>query len=187
MKHLWFRIHLSTGLVLLLVAAGLVWANTQSPWRWPPFAYDQRNYSLQEYGWPAKLLRQDSKGGWKLYPLAASVNLLVALIVLAAVAVPCEVLVRRQVRRDSLLVGVSIGLLWTYLNILPIERPAEAGPFTYKRYGIPYAIAQDERHDDLVLRVDYPAGLLGNAAMGLAICFSVVLLCERYLPRWDDA
>ena len=94
-KRPWFQIHLSTAVVLMVVAGGLVWANVAL----------KSIYGIYDsYGWPfdAFYARSNRSGGYfgiqieGLHAGPALGNLIVTLAILTAVAVGCEWWVRRR-------------------------------------------------------------------------------------------
>lgn len=71
-RRSWFQLHLSTAIVLMFVAGGLLWANVhlfpgdkrrydiytgmKNPWGWGYHAvYKLSHFDIQEYGWPMTL------------------------------------------------------------------------------------------------------------------------------------
>ncbi len=94
-KRPWFQFHLSTAVVLMFVAAGLLWLNmrdTWSPW-------------VILHGWPfvatERMVHFDNDFPFALHvkPLGLAANALFALVVLYLVAFLCEWRIRRKSAR----------------------------------------------------------------------------------------
>ena len=105
-KRPWFQIHLSTAVVLMVVAGVLVWANVRKP---VVLIRNSRIIELDRMGWPWNA--ESSIGGYldqtpdqairnaRLRYFGTSefyLNLITALAILTAVAVGCEYLIRRR-------------------------------------------------------------------------------------------
>jgi hypothetical protein len=56
MKRRWFQIHLSTAIVMMFVAGGLLWINLKEPSDEPVFEKDV-NYVIHGRGWPLPTCR----------------------------------------------------------------------------------------------------------------------------------
>lgn len=102
----WFPIHLSTAIVVVLTAAVLVWANVRpTVVRGPTFEY--RDYGWpQECFWVGKDMKnyisttgpvEDSLWRWD----ALGIDVVVALGILGAVILICEVIARRVKAKDT--------------------------------------------------------------------------------------
>lgn len=100
-RRAWFQLHLSTCVVLMVVAGALVWANTRPLPHWLPL----RDASAR--GWPLEfmtpVLDQTSSGAWAGIIQGWSIgNLLgdlgVAFAILTLTAVSCEFAIRRRKR-----------------------------------------------------------------------------------------
>ena len=98
-KRPWFRFHLSTLVVLSVVAGGLLWANVK-----PKITIDYSG-SLppidEFYGWPFTALHWTNYvtldySRWR--PIGLFGNFWVALAILATVAFACEWWIRKRVR-----------------------------------------------------------------------------------------
>jgi len=55
MKRRWFQIHLSTAVVLMFVAGGLLWANMMPRWRYMDQGFSEPYFFNDGYGWPFHL------------------------------------------------------------------------------------------------------------------------------------
>jgi hypothetical protein len=107
MTSRWFQIHLSTAVVLMLCAGGLLWLNVE---KWPnddletTFAgLDLRNETGVAYvrGWPwawEEKTFPDFGWGTLNYWSMLALNIAVAIGVLGIVAAFCELLLRRYRR-----------------------------------------------------------------------------------------
>ena len=108
------QLHLSTCIVLMFVAGGLVWANFQARENAPTLRHPLGHASFlpyPEYGWPTTccndpLAFEDpraqvfvSRPNWSPWNLA--INLATALAILAAVAFACEWLIRRRAQQRA--------------------------------------------------------------------------------------
>jgi hypothetical protein len=102
-KRPWFQFHLSTAIVLMFVASGLLWANLSES---PAGNLSDWGVTVHIYGWPAKVYWVTSdktgdgffwkeRGGYSGLAMDAGA----ALAVLLAVAVFCEWRIRRRERR----------------------------------------------------------------------------------------
>ncbi len=117
-KPRFFQIHLSTAVVLMLVAGVLVWANarqevvpeapTSQLRAWQPASA----YAWSFYGWPYRglkiLHRDDGHSGnpnivvVRVWAKTDTVyNSLIALAILASVCVACEWRIRRRIARKA--------------------------------------------------------------------------------------
>ena len=126
-KRAWFQIHLSTAVVLIVVAGVLVWINV-SPRIVPPDPMPKEVLALgisftpqskfSEYGWPftSYCLHEFADGTdfgeWGLGKLI--LNCLNSLTILTAVAVGCEGWVRRR--------GSISRATTEFFNKLPFQR-----------------------------------------------------------------
>ncbi len=100
-----FQIHLSTAIVMMFVAGGIIWANAlQSDGSSPEGAY--RRYT---YGWPLEFYHRQFYGDilleatWGVYyPYARIIiDLVVALAILFSTHFLCEWLIRRRAARKG--------------------------------------------------------------------------------------
>ena len=102
-RRAWFQIHLSTAIVLMFVAGGLLWANVV--YRVDPsfaFAHDGARIELHVQGWPLHFdeytipsFRKDT-----VYPiLPYPINMLTALAIFGSTALVCEFIIRRREAR----------------------------------------------------------------------------------------
>jgi hypothetical protein len=85
------QLHLSTCIVLMFVAGGLVWANALK-------VYDLKTLDISSFtqGWPLPYFKIDYPAEDYYYPQNLAVNLATALAILAAVAFVCEWSIRRR-------------------------------------------------------------------------------------------
>ncbi|MCY3020969.1 MAG: hypothetical protein NTW87_18285 [Planctomycetota bacterium] len=111
-KRPWLQFHLSTAIVLMFVASGLLALNVRTLWErknsfvaWLPPEY-QANPFMWEYGWPLKAYMWRPFGSLDgdgcvqcFFSQAAIADVAVALGVLATLAVVSERLLRRRERR----------------------------------------------------------------------------------------
>jgi hypothetical protein len=96
----WFQFHLSTAVVLMFVASGLLWASVHEYNEWEPLGY----WTLvSKRGWPMAYLRATrlSRGSSALFEQHMSVaslvlDIAVALAILLATAVVLEWRIRRR-------------------------------------------------------------------------------------------
>jgi|SRR5579862_107822 len=107
-----FQIHLSTAIVMMFVAGGLIWANvTKQPsrvTRWSELEKTDPMY-LDAYGWPcvvkAIVIFETSDGELDWYPMplgwSIAIDVAVALLILFAVWSVCEWLIRRRAARKG--------------------------------------------------------------------------------------
>jgi hypothetical protein len=108
-----FQIHLSTAIVMMFVAGGLIWANAMRRAVTPDFVslfgdmdgpvHKDWGATQIEYGWPFTMIRQPIYGSalpfadWEpLYFKWAALNVFIASIFLLAVWYACEWLIRRR-------------------------------------------------------------------------------------------
>ena len=113
-KRRWFQIHLSTAVVLMFVAGGLMWANvaekieckTGHSWMPDEGITSQMNpiqYDEHKWGWPSIIcLRRSGAFVSALRHYGTRpviIDVLVAFAILAAVAFVCEWLIRRREAR----------------------------------------------------------------------------------------
>jgi hypothetical protein len=141
-KRPWFQFHLSTAVVMVFVAAGLLWLNTTS--RCP----DKKTYAA--YGWPLGaydrygLLNMDGRyekaEGWIISGLV--VNVLVGLTAILVVGIVCEWQIRLgdfnqsttdvpkkrprfrfHFRTALVIIFVAAGLLWLNMHNRPSLDP----------------------------------------------------------------
>ena len=106
MMHRWFQFHLSTAVVLMFVAGGIMWANmhvrmTGEMWKgeWIPYP---------GFGWPAVSVRQITSGDRPigvetddLLSRYAFIDLAVALAILFTVWFLCEWLIRLRAAKKG--------------------------------------------------------------------------------------
>jgi len=108
-KRPWFQIHLSTVVILMFVAAGLVGSNCRTIWeknpvlQWLPIK-DQSDVPNHEYGWPWKaygwhpcLFRDGADGYAKRITWAAVVGDLILALFAVFVAITLN---ERRIRLD---------------------------------------------------------------------------------------
>ena len=94
----WFQYHLSTAIVMMFVASGLLWLNMQ------------RNH--HSYGWPLPFIAVwhvdyfSPSGPWESYemrydpiPWGIALNVVIWLAIMLGVGVFCEWLIRRRERQ----------------------------------------------------------------------------------------
>jgi hypothetical protein len=115
-KRLRFQIHLSTAVVLMFLAGGLLWANSR-PWLNPTYIEDTyrvcvtpfnitsndgtfptpkylvyetrtRNLLGKQYGWPMPAVNGKIDNYWKLFNIAANFGVALGILLLAAIL--CE-------------------------------------------------------------------------------------------------
>lgn len=123
-KLVWYQLHLSTCIVLMVTAGVLVWANLQSypaaamvrnDGRWMGF-HPHESSTMLGVGWPgcfyiypkplkaefAALFLEEPKtvhGDWDVGHLCG--NLMIALIILICTAYVCEWIIRRRERASA--------------------------------------------------------------------------------------
>ena len=101
-KRPWFQYHLSTAVVVMFVASGLLWANLSEA---PGGNLSDWGVTVHVYGWPAKVywVTADNTGAgffWKERGYGGlAIDAGIALAILLTVAVLCEWAVRRRERR----------------------------------------------------------------------------------------
>jgi len=99
-KRRWFRIHLSTAIVLMFVAGAVLWANTipQDGGYYQLF-YPPEMFVKRAFGFPLKFLIVSDvhSGMWNYGALTA--NIVAALTILSAVTFVCEWRIRREARK----------------------------------------------------------------------------------------
>jgi hypothetical protein len=107
-KRPWLQFHLSTAIIMMFVAAGLLWVNMHAV----PQRRDTGGGYMQHFGWPMTMASQE-----RYYTLDAVglvngrlniggldsivVNAIVALFILVATAVVCEWFIRRRERQHD--------------------------------------------------------------------------------------
>jgi len=118
-----FQIHLSTAVVMMFVAGGIIWANFTNTPRFSTdgsrddskhFNIGEWQYSInQRFGWPMTAVergyiseamyknRNFSDDAYEVLRLMAALDALVALILLALVWFLCEWLIRRRAARKG--------------------------------------------------------------------------------------
>lgn len=109
MKRPWFQFHLSTAIILMFVAAGLLWLNLNPPGgeRWLPGFYVgllEPGYWSVARGWPYTCWNmygneRDSHVTW--YYGHLTVDVVIAAGILVFVAVVCEWRIRRNQRTTN--------------------------------------------------------------------------------------
>lgn len=105
----WLQIHLSTAIVLMFAASGILWLNTkESAARWPPGVYYEPmppGYHCKAFGWPYTyriLYGSDSdneRSQFNDYTL--TIDIIVALFTILITAVVCEWLIYRRENNKS--------------------------------------------------------------------------------------
>lgn len=112
-KRAWFQLHLSTCVVLMVVAGVLVWANCIYRDLGIFEKYEQAGKEVESrimsYGWPFPLRQRIEpdpdrmmgfvKETWHVGSFM--MNALVALAILALIAIACECVIRRRARRSE--------------------------------------------------------------------------------------
>ena len=117
MKRRWFQIHLSTAVVLMFVAGGLMWANLRArkvEWDGSNIGYVATRSPAFDYGWPQVILNdhyewktpfdrsdltdETYKVQWWRYDNLA-INIATALALFCATAFMCEWSIRRREAR----------------------------------------------------------------------------------------
>jgi hypothetical protein len=108
--------HLSTAIILMFVASGLVFLNTYSRYGEPNMALDSEQYwgtthpvNYAAYGWPTKGIRwiNEETGEYTIinlhYPMISMrpilINFVVAMVILFGVWLGCEYFIRRREAR----------------------------------------------------------------------------------------
>jgi hypothetical protein len=119
-KRPWLQYHLSTAVVLMFVAAGLLWLNMTRRSA-EDFGYWTKtcrgtfvNYRYTDYGWPVRCVSELSPtevGGKRIEPPRTfgvilewqwlACDVIVALIICGTTAILCEQLIRRKERRHD--------------------------------------------------------------------------------------
>lgn len=94
----WPQIHLSTALVMMFVAASLMWLNAHV---WRTYAYDTANGSVVNttHGWPSDcvfIVRYSGKVEWNWIRCGPSGNVFVCLMLVYAAMALCEWRIRRR-------------------------------------------------------------------------------------------
>lgn len=108
----WLQIHLSTAIILMFAAGGILWANTRAQVRYKNAEFA---YAINSYGWPREALTYfsdtviESNGGleivrtpyrkWRFWNTAE--DALFAFAILLSVGVACEVWIRRRAGRKG--------------------------------------------------------------------------------------
>jgi len=114
-KRPWFRFHLSTCIVLMFVAGGVIWANVvpnQVPGKTNTKIVPYRIYAVEILGWPASYKRSWRLAVYSRRPLFSRpteyawdnlfLDVAIALSILAAVGFALEWGIRRRERmKDS--------------------------------------------------------------------------------------
>ena len=94
-RRRWFQFHLSTAVVLMIAAAGLLWVNVVK--HFAITATGLRIYSLLYwYGWPIRFLEEMPDGSHQIFWPALVVDLAAGLSILFVVAYVCEFIARRK-------------------------------------------------------------------------------------------
>jgi hypothetical protein len=94
-----FQIHLSTAVVLMFVAGGLIWANvTEQP---HPIYQETDHVRMSGYGLPIQVQAFYYGGFVGINPIQAAADIVFALGTLFATWFLCEWLIRRRVARKG--------------------------------------------------------------------------------------
>jgi hypothetical protein len=101
-RHKRFQIHLSTAILLMFVVGALIWANVidrrlDTSWR-NAQGYPRKDPELYN-GWPLDVLRQFSDSRVNL--LHAAIDIVIGFILLAAIWLICEWLIRRSTMKKG--------------------------------------------------------------------------------------
>ena len=96
-KRRLFQIHLSTAIVMMFVAGGLVRANTAAR----IFAYSEGKDPWFANGWPITFLEKLEDGSeWRqIFWSALYADIAISVLILGTVAFVCERLTRREARK----------------------------------------------------------------------------------------
>jgi len=104
----WFRIHLSTAIVVMLSASGLLWANLREHIEegivgWETVDGALASMSSTNQGWPMyfRQSHSDSRAFANWFPHALIVDIVVAGLLLIVIALSCEAINRARVLRAS--------------------------------------------------------------------------------------
>jgi hypothetical protein len=109
-KRPWFQFHLSTAVVLMFVAAGLLWLNVHPSPVAPILDPDidiglQVDANARPFGWPIIAVytcgAADTSRVAKIHQSAAAFDLFLALSILLAAGASLEWLIRRKQRRKA--------------------------------------------------------------------------------------
>jgi hypothetical protein len=105
-----FQIHLSTAIVLMFVAGGLMWMNTKPHFHFN-LAHGGKLHPIFAHGWPCLCVANGGEFAsdhpeevvgilkWVVYWSRASLNLLSAILILTFAWLLCEWLIRRRTSR----------------------------------------------------------------------------------------
>jgi hypothetical protein len=98
-----FQIHLSTAVMLMITAGGLIWGNTRAEKLPSPSMMGLPGYSYCGYGWPIPaIVVNETLGSIDLnYGIVIALDTAAALTILFAVWFVCERLIRRREARKA--------------------------------------------------------------------------------------
>jgi hypothetical protein len=94
-KRVRFQIHLSTAVVLMFAAGGLMWANIRPWWYLQYSDYYRSEISIKAWGWPGALAIAN-EGRTEIQRSMIFFNLAAALMILLTVWFICEWRIRRK-------------------------------------------------------------------------------------------
>jgi len=197
-KRRFFQIHLSTAIVLMFVAAALVWANVREYQEHEP---DYR----RAFGWPLAVYRfprhQESGNnnrfgmpdtpGWSFQNVAG--NLAITAVMLAGSAIVSEFRIRRrnhtwrQVHLSTMiLLMISCGML--LLANFRLEIYVTPPDEYFLRRGWPCTVMTKTQEWSIMHRSTldqrstwYPMEIAANTATSLAILVTLTYLCEALI------
>ena len=205
-KRPWFQIHLSTAVVLMFAAGGLMWANSTKY-----FVFTSRDdHQVGCRGWPITMWWSDPsiinpKGSENDYEpvfsfLNASLNALVAIAILLAICFRCERRLKMSPYAEVILLITMVGIVavnFFYLESDPIGRKGDS----YIQFestanlGWPqralrvWHYKETDLKDLKHIRNEYfayywnPYSLITDIAVALGIVFTVWLACEWWIRR----
>src|SRR6266404_1141238 len=88
----WFQIHLSTAIVLMFVAGGILWLNVTPDWA----------HMSSVYGWPKGFYEErfgNPIAGTRFFLGTLILNIIAGIIILGYIAFLCEAFLRRREAR----------------------------------------------------------------------------------------
>jgi hypothetical protein len=101
-RRAWFQIHLSTAILMMFVAGGLMWANVVEDisYYWvQPYVGDPIRLELRKQGWPIRFTEYYLYDSQKPNYWKCAADFATALVILAAIAFVCEYFIRRREAR----------------------------------------------------------------------------------------
>jgi hypothetical protein len=183
----WFQFHLSTAMVVMVVAGLLVWANAIKQNYGIIETYGPALGILQGHGWPVRHGFWYARWGghWVIEWPGLLADVAVALAILASVATLCELITQRRFRfhlsTAMVVMFVAAGLLWANLTEQKFEDDLML--FMYRNYGFPirYGRRWLEPWGGKWV-IEWPR-LLSDIVIAILILGAVAFVCERIIRR----